>query len=242
MLEEVLPAFLSWLEDAAVRATFFVVGEMAERYGEPIRRIAERHEVGSHGLSHERLDRMDAGRRRAEVARSRQVIEAVARRRVEGFRAPYLAPYPGLADDLLAAGYGYDSSGGACAPSPANVLLPKGPGACRRRNGMAWVPISTMRDGLNPFCLTALRVGYPMSVLDLPSRPRVFFLHLHELSDLPVPPAAGGVVRRWLLRRGRGATAWRALRRAVAWYQSLGADWVSCHDLIANPSEEKHRA
>lgn len=239
VLEEVLPGFLEWAEASSVRATFFAVAEMARRHPDAIRRIAQRHEVASHGLSHRRLDRMDAASAMREIDESRKVLQDVAGKAIGGFRAPYLARCKDLATCAKEAGYAYDSSGGACAPSPANALLPKGAGPFEYPNGLRWLPISAMRDGLNPFCLTALRVGHPLSRVDLPRRPRMFFLHLHELSGLPVPDAAGGRIRRALLRKGRGDVAWRVLKHAVERYQRGGARWVSCEEFIAGEGESR---
>ena len=238
VLDEVLPDLLAWLDAQRIRGTFFTVGELARRFPDAVRRIAERHEIASHGHSHRRLDRMDRGAAAREVAESKQVLESVAGTEVRGFRAPFLKRPGGLADALAGAGYAYDSSGGACAPSLANAVLPKGAGPFRYDTGDAWLPISTMRDGLTPFCLTALRVGYPVSLLDFPRRPRLLFLHLHELSDLPVPAEAGGAVRRMLLRRGRGAVALRALSKTVEWYRQHGGEWMSCEEYIAQSTEE----
>ncbi|NOZ20684.1 MAG: polysaccharide deacetylase family protein [Planctomycetes bacterium] len=237
VLDSVLPVFLDWLEGQDIQATFFAVAEMTKRFPDAIRKIAGRHEVASHGLSHKRLDRMDRNAAAKEVRESKRIIEDVTGRPVIGFRAPFLVRHEALADDVQQAGYRYDASGGTCAPSPANWRLPKGTGPFAYPNGLAWLPISTMRDGLNPFSLTALRVGHPVSLADLPQAPRVFFLHLHELSDLPVPHAAGGRLRRALLRRGQGAAAWKALNRMVGRYQDRGVRWAACEDMFANTNQ-----
>ncbi|MEW6359751.1 MAG: polysaccharide deacetylase family protein [Planctomycetota bacterium] len=232
VLDSVLPGFLEWLAEQDIRATFFTVAEMAQRFPERIRQVAESHEVASHGLSHNRLDRMERATARREVCESKRIIEDVAGRTTRGFRAPFLARHEGLADDLQEAGYQYDASGGACAPSPANWRLPNGTGPFAYPNGLAWLPISTMRDRLNPFCLTALRVGYPVSLLDLPARPRMFFLHLHEISDVSVPDVAGGWLRRALLKQRQGGAAWNALGWVVRRHRGRGGRWVACEEFI----------
>lgn len=50
---------LDILAEYDVKATFFVVGELAERYPELIlRELADGHEVGNHTWSHPRLSRL----------------------------------------------------------------------------------------------------------------------------------------------------------------------------------------
>ncbi len=95
-------------------ATFFVLGWVAQRYPELVRRIASRgHEIGSHGMSHRLLTDMTPDEFRAEARDSRVLLEDVAGARVIGFRAPSYSVGPrtlwalGI---LLETGYEYDSS------------------------------------------------------------------------------------------------------------------------------------
>ena len=51
-----LPRLLSVLEKYDVKATFFIPGEVALRYPDAVKRIAQKgHEIGCHGLEHELL-------------------------------------------------------------------------------------------------------------------------------------------------------------------------------------------
>ncbi|HKM51081.1 MAG TPA: polysaccharide deacetylase family protein [Candidatus Bathyarchaeia archaeon] len=71
------------------KATFFVTGEVAEKFPDVIRSIGdEGYEVGCHGLYHERFDVLESGEqiRRIEVA-TRYITEALGVRPF-GFRAP----------------------------------------------------------------------------------------------------------------------------------------------------------
>jgi len=73
----------------AVSATFFVLGWIAERHPDMIRRIAAGgHELASHGYDHTRVDRLSPADFREDVRRTKGTIEAIAGRAVNGYRAP----------------------------------------------------------------------------------------------------------------------------------------------------------
>jgi polysaccharide deacetylase family protein (PEP-CTERM system associated) len=80
---------LDLLDAASVRATFFVVGMVAEAYPDLVREIAARgHEIGSHTYNHRLIPELDAGRFRADVDRSRRQLQDLTGQPVLGFRAP----------------------------------------------------------------------------------------------------------------------------------------------------------
>lgn len=69
-------------------ATFFVLGWVAERYPALIRSIvSDGHELASHGYEHTRVVRQTPEEFRADVTRTRGVLEDVAGVRVKGYRA-----------------------------------------------------------------------------------------------------------------------------------------------------------
>jgi polysaccharide deacetylase family protein (PEP-CTERM system associated) len=96
------------------RATFFVVGELAENYPKLIRRVAESgFEVGSHSHTHLRLDGDDRELCKSDIARSKAALEDITGRPVIGFRAPSWSAHRAddwLWDHLLDLGFRYDSS------------------------------------------------------------------------------------------------------------------------------------
>lgn len=97
-----------------VRATFFVVGEVAAEYPELIERIGDAgHELGSHGHTHTPLHDLSRESLDRELAASTEAIEAAAGVRPVGFRAPNfsLDEETEWAFEVLEAnGYRYDSS------------------------------------------------------------------------------------------------------------------------------------
>lgn len=95
-------------------ATFFVLGWVADRRPDLVRRIAAGgHEIASHGWSHRRVTSLTPAEFRAEVRESKRLLEDVAGKPVLGYRAPSFSIIPGrewALDVLVEEGYVYDSS------------------------------------------------------------------------------------------------------------------------------------
>lgn len=83
------PGILERLAEADVTATFFLVGEMAERHPDVVRRIVGGgHQIGSHGWQHVR----HSGLSRREIDQSLERTTEVLRRfdaPIDLFRPPY---------------------------------------------------------------------------------------------------------------------------------------------------------
>jgi polysaccharide deacetylase family protein (PEP-CTERM system associated) len=96
------------------RATFFVLGSVARREPDLVRRIAaEGHEVGSHGWNHDPVLAKSPARFRDEMKRSFDTLSTLAGTPIAGYRAPHfsIAPETYWALDVLAdVGFEYDSS------------------------------------------------------------------------------------------------------------------------------------
>jgi polysaccharide deacetylase family protein (PEP-CTERM system associated) len=91
-LEQGLDVTLELLAQARVTATFFVLGAIAERYPDSVRRIAAAgHEVGTHGHEHEKIYELDPSRFRAVLRRSIAAISEVTGSDVIGHRAPFFS-------------------------------------------------------------------------------------------------------------------------------------------------------
>jgi polysaccharide deacetylase family protein (PEP-CTERM system associated) len=99
---------------AAVLATFFTLGWVAERYPLVVRRIvAAGHELASHGFGHARVDTMQPETFRADVRHAKRVLEDVGGMGVRGYRAPTFSigrHNPWAFDVLESEGYAYSSS------------------------------------------------------------------------------------------------------------------------------------
>ncbi len=97
-----------------VRATFFVLGWVAERYPQLVRDIAwAGHEIASHGYSHRLVYDQTPAAFREDVRRAKAVLELTSGTPVVGYRAPsYSVTARSLwaLDILIEEGYQYDSS------------------------------------------------------------------------------------------------------------------------------------
>lgn len=96
------------------RATFFVVGWVAERHLDIVRAIARAgHEVASHGWEHARVTLQNPLEFRDSVRRTKHLLEDLTGAPVLGYRAPSYSIVPGrewALDILIEEGYRYDSS------------------------------------------------------------------------------------------------------------------------------------
>lgn len=115
-MEEGLPKLLGLFEEEDVKATFFVTGMMAEQYPDLVRRIPEDgHELGCHGYTHARFDRMGTEEARIALQQAGKVLRKFSKRLVS-FRAPNLQ-FPAKYLELLKEeGFLYDSSLAAYKP------------------------------------------------------------------------------------------------------------------------------
>ncbi|MCA9734221.1 MAG: DUF3473 domain-containing protein [Deferribacteres bacterium] len=72
-----------------VKATFFVLGWVAERYPELVVAMQENgHEVASHGYGHQMVFDQSPDQFQEDVGRSIEILEAITGEKVRGYRAP----------------------------------------------------------------------------------------------------------------------------------------------------------
>lgn len=105
---------LDLLDTHKTKATFFVLGWVAERYPHLVSAIqGGGHEVASHGYSHQRIYTQTPDQFRAETRRSKRILEDAIGQPIIGYRA---ANYSITKESLWALeilqeeGFGYDSS------------------------------------------------------------------------------------------------------------------------------------
>lgn len=107
-------AVLDMFAQAGVTGTFFTLGWVAERYPALMRRIADAgHEVASHGYDHARVFTFTPDQFRADLRKSRAILEDASGQAVTGYRAPSFSidPRTPWAHTILAEeGYRYSSS------------------------------------------------------------------------------------------------------------------------------------
>jgi len=96
------------------KATFFVLGWVAERYPGLVKLlVGQGHEIASHGYGHELITGQTPGMFRDDVRKSKRILEDICGKQVYGYRAPSFS----ITKDtkwaipiLIEEGYLYDSS------------------------------------------------------------------------------------------------------------------------------------
>lgn len=224
---------LQALDDHGTRATFFILGWVAEQQGDVVRRIADAgHEVASHGMAHQMLQRLDADAFRRDLLDSRRLLEDLAGRPVAGYRAPTFSVTHETAwalDVLAEARFRYDSSvfpvrhdryGVPDAPAVIHRATGPGGGSIIEVPPLTWRLAGTnwpMGGGGYLRLLPVRAVGWALRSAERRSRCGMIYLHPWELDPgQPVLPMGRltcwrhrvGLARteaklRWLLARFR---------------------------------------
>lgn len=105
---------LELMEQRGMKATYFVLGWVADRYPALVREIAAQgHEIACHGYSHQLIYKQTPEVFREETLRSKKLLEDLAQMPVLGYRAAsysITAQSAWALDTLAEAGFAYDSS------------------------------------------------------------------------------------------------------------------------------------
>ena len=97
-----------------IKATFFILGQVAEAFPDLVRQIeAEGHEIGLHGLTHTPLKEHNPETLRTELCKAQDILGNLITQPIRGFRAPKFS----IVEETLWAfeilselGFQYDSS------------------------------------------------------------------------------------------------------------------------------------
>lgn len=91
-IREGLDPLLELLDKHGTKGTFFTLGWIGEKYPELIKQIAGAgHELASHGYSHEKVYNLSPEAFRAEISRTKKVLEDISGTSVIAFRAPFFS-------------------------------------------------------------------------------------------------------------------------------------------------------
>ncbi|MBU2576664.1 MAG: polysaccharide deacetylase family protein [Nanoarchaeota archaeon] len=142
---------LEILDKRNVKATFFVLGWIAEKYPEYIRKIAnKKHEIASHGFKHELIYKITPKSFREDIRSSKALLEDITGQEVLGYRGPGFSIKKSTEwalDILIEEGFKYDSTifpakrehGGIAGYSRKPCII-------KRENGEIYeIPISTRK-------------------------------------------------------------------------------------------------
>lgn len=105
---------MALFDEAGIKATFFTLGWVAERYPALMQRIANAgHEIASHGYAHDRVFTFTPAQFAADIERTRKLLEDTSGQLVSGYRAPSFSidkRTPWAHEILAEQGYTYSSS------------------------------------------------------------------------------------------------------------------------------------
>jgi polysaccharide deacetylase family protein (PEP-CTERM system associated) len=233
-VEANIERILALMADGNVKATFFTLGWIAERYPAMVKRIvAAGHELASHGYGHLRASDQDLAAFTEDITSSKKLLEDLGGQAVLGYRAPSFSI--GTAnlwalDALLGAGYRYSSSIYPIAhdhygmpDAPRFAFYPNG------ESGLLEVPITTVRMGkrnlpaggggyfrLLPYAVSRWMMN---KVNDDDREAAIFYFHPWELDPgQPRPPGVDAKSRfRHYINLGRMEQRIKALTRDFAW-------------------------
>jgi polysaccharide deacetylase family protein (PEP-CTERM system associated) len=193
---------LNLLAQYTVKATFFVVGWVAEKHPALVKKInAQGHEIGCHSYQHKKIYDLTPNEFRKDTLKAKDILEQITGKKITGYRAPSYSITPKslwalyILEEL---GFTYDSS---IFPIQINHDLYGLPGAPRfpytiPGNSLVEYPISTalllgqripIAGGgyfrLFPYWFTKMAL---QRINQRENQPFIFYLHPWELdSDQP---------------------------------------------------------
>lgn len=102
---------LRMLKRANIKATFFILGEVAEWYPRLVQEISKAgHEIACHGMHHQDLTLITRENFSKELAENRKILQKISGQSIIGFRAPNLVVTSWLHRVLIEQKFFYDSS------------------------------------------------------------------------------------------------------------------------------------
>jgi len=94
-----------------VKATFFVLGWIAQRLPNMVREIGHRgHEIASHGYNHELCGNINHSDLKQDLLKSKKLLEDITGSEIYGYRAPSFSIDNDILKVIEDCGYQYDSS------------------------------------------------------------------------------------------------------------------------------------
>ena len=203
-VERNIERILQLLDAHGAKATFFMLGWLAQRYPRIVRDISARgHEVASHGHAHLRASEQSPAEFDDDIRGAKQLLEDTVGTVVNGYRAPSFSIGHGnlwAFDRIAEAGYRYSSS--VYPVQHDHYGMPDAPRfPYRVRNGLLEIPVSTARVfgrnlpaggggyfRLAPYAVSRWAIR---RVNDVDQRPSIFYFHPWEID--PHQPRVAGI-------------------------------------------------
>jgi polysaccharide deacetylase family protein (PEP-CTERM system associated) len=227
-------SILDLLAETKAKGTFFVLGWIAERHPNLMRRIAAAgHELGSHGYCHARVDGQTPEQFREDVRKARGIVEDIAGASVRGYRAATFSVGPSTPwawPILEEEGFAYSSSVYPVARDLYSFPdAPREPYRPADTTALVEIPIATIRLAkrnwpgggggyfrILPYELSRAAIA---RVNRVERRPAVFYIHPWEVD--PDQPRAYGAPLKSRLRHYANLSTTRAklsrLTRDFSW-------------------------
>jgi polysaccharide deacetylase family protein (PEP-CTERM system associated) len=230
---------LEIMRRTGAKSTCFVLGWIAERHPSLVRAIAaDGHEIASHGHDHELIYEIGPDRFRADVRRSKAVLEDIVGAKVDGYRAPNFSITDWAIDILAEEGYSYDSSSFPVVAHDRYGRLSK---------GGAGKTIYELSPGFREVCVSAINVAgkgipwggggwfrlipYPIFSAGVgrflsSGEPYIFYIHPWEIDP--------GQPRVRCVKKSHGWRHYMNLARCAARWERLLAsrEWCSIRSLL----------
>jgi polysaccharide deacetylase family protein (PEP-CTERM system associated) len=110
-VERSVDLILDLLDRKSSKATFFILGWIAERHPNLIKKIFnESHEIACHGYNHELVYSLSEQSFRQDVLKAKNILENITGKEIIGYRAPNFSITDWSIDVLKSLNFRYDSS------------------------------------------------------------------------------------------------------------------------------------
>ena len=213
-IESGLPGLLHIIEKHDIEATFFITGDVASKYPQIVKEIAIKHEIGCHGYSHARFDRMTYNEAEYEIEKSTEVLCRLAGRDITSFRAPNLVFPERFIGILKNHGYLIDSSLAKYKIGHLRRIHDAG----RNNNGLLRIPVSATSS--------VLRLPFGKEIIRRLRSPIVLFFHPWEFMDMHYEPV------RWDCKMNTGKKALETLESLIKIFKNNNYRFCKISDFI----------
>lgn len=207
-IQENTNRILDLFEENNVKATFFTLGYIGEKFPELIKKIDKKgHEIASHGYSHQDIRKMNKEQFEIDLKKSLNILESITGKEVLGFRAPFFSMDKNSfwAMEILSKYIKYDSSifpvktplyGIPKAPRFIYRLNTSNPSVIDDKSELIEIPMATYRipiignipiaGGFHLRFFPYLFLKYGLNKINNENKAFMFYIHPKDLDqDMP---------------------------------------------------------